>query len=307
MAKILIVDDSPLDQQLAGRLLQKGAGADWFGPDGLSLAYAGNGLEALQAIGEDAPDLVLTDLHMPEFNGLQLVEEVKLRHPQVPVVLMTAHGSEEVALQALRSGASSYVPKKNLAQDLLDTVSAVLEASQTTRNHARLLDCLTGVESRFELENDPALIPPLIGYLKDSRFRISGSDETGLVRLTMALREAVLNAMHHGNLELSSELRAGDGRAYHELFLERRHQEPYASRRVTVIAKDTPEESTYVIRDEGPGFDLKTLPDPLDPANMEKVSGRGLLLIRTFMDGVLHNEKGNEITMVKRAGDDDDD
>src|SRR5262245_49554999 len=124
MAKILIVDDSPLDQQLAGRLLQKGAGADWFGADGLSLAYAGNGLEALQVIGKDSPDLVLTDLHMPEFNGLQLVEEVKLRHPQVPVVLMTAHGSEEVALQALRSGASSYVPKKNLAQDLLDTVSA---------------------------------------------------------------------------------------------------------------------------------------------------------------------------------------
>ena len=47
----------------------------------------------------------------------------------------------------------------------------------------------------FTLDNDPALIPPLMGYLKDSRFRVCGSDETGLVRITMALREAVLNAL----------------------------------------------------------------------------------------------------------------
>lgn len=55
-----------------------------------------------------------------------------------------------------------------------------------------------------------------------------------------------------------------------------------------------------MIRDEGPGFDSTSLPDPTDPVNLEKVSGRGLLLIRTFMDEVRHNPKGNEIVLVKR-------
>jgi C4-dicarboxylate-specific signal transduction histidine kinase len=110
-----------------------------------------------------------------------------------------------------------------------------------------------------------------------------------------------MNAMHHGNLELSSDLRQGDERAYHQMAAERVKQSPFCDRRVHVVAKDTPEGSTYIVRDEGPGFDPRQLPDPLDPANLEKVSGRGLLLIRAFMDEVRHNVKGNEITMIKRA------
>jgi anti-sigma regulatory factor (Ser/Thr protein kinase) len=59
-------------------------------------------------------------------------------------------------------------------------------------------------------------------------------------------------------------------------------------------------EAHYVIRDEGPGFNPFVLPDPTAPENLDKLSGRGLLLIRTFMDDVSYNETGNQITLVKR-------
>jgi CheY-like chemotaxis protein len=303
MPRILIVDDSRMDRQLAARILQKHTGWTELSPDDpLDISYADDGVKALEAINATPPDLILTDLNMPNMNGLKLVEEVRLSHKQVPVILMTAQGSDEIAIKALQSGAASYVPKKLLAQELVDTTLSVLESAHTNRSHTRLLECLTGSEAYFKLANDPALIPPLVGYLKDSRFRVCGSDETGLVRITMALREAVLNAMHHGNLELSSSLREGDEREYHRLARDRAKQKPYSDRRVIVRAADAPEGSTYVIRDEGPGFDPTKLPDPLDPENMEKVSGRGLLLIRTFMDEVRFNDHGNEITLVKRAG-----
>jgi anti-sigma regulatory factor (Ser/Thr protein kinase) len=57
-----------------------------------------------------------------------------------------------------------------------------------------------------------------------------------------------------------------------------------------------------VIRDQGPGFDPTSLPDPTQPENLERAFGRGMLLISTFMDEVRHNEQGNEITMIKRRG-----
>lgn len=303
MPRILIVDDSPMDRQLAARILQKYPGWTDLAPENhLKIFEASDGADALGAVERDQPDLILTDLNMPVMNGFQLVEEVRLRHRGVPVILMTAQGSDEIAIRALQSGAASYVPKKLLARELIDTTLSVLEAAQVSRSHARLLECLRGSEARFTLVNDPALIPPLMGYLKDSRFRVCGSDETGLVRITMALREAVLNAMHHGNLELSSSLREGDEREYHRLARERSTQQPYSGRHVYVSASDTPAGSTYVVRDEGPGFDPTHLPDPLDPENLEKVSGRGLLLIRTFMDEVRFNAIGNEITMVKHSG-----
>ena len=302
MTKILIVDDNPVDRTLAGRLLQKSdAWADLSPNNTLQLLNAVDGLDAVAVVERDKPDLILTDLHMPNRDGLELVEEIRLKHLGIPVVLMTAHGSEEIALAALKAGAANYVPKKLLAQDLVDTVLSVLEMASVSRSHARLLDCLRASEATFVLENDAAMIPPLIGYLKDSRFRICGADETGLVRVTLALREAVLNAMHHGNLELSSDLRQGNEAAYHQLAAERVTQKPYCDRRVYVTARDSLEGSTYVIRDEGKGFDPSKLPDPLDPENMEKVSGRGLLLIHTFMDEVRHNATGNEITLIKKA------
>jgi CheY-like chemotaxis protein len=301
MPRILIVDDSRMDRQLAARLLQKHNWTELSPEDPLDIGFAEDGVAALDAASAAPPDLILTDLNMPNMDGLRLVEEVRIAYPQVPVIIMTGQGSDEIAMKALQAGAASYVPKKLLAQELTDTTLSVLETAQAGRSHKRLLECLTGCEAHFRIGNDPALIPPLVGYLKDSRFRVCGSDETALVRITMALREAVLNAMHHGNLELSSALREGEGREYHRLARERMAQPAYSDRRVHVRATDTQEGSTYVVRDEGPGFDPTKLPDPLDPENMEKVSGRGLLLIRTFMDEVRFNDKGNEITMIKRA------
>ena len=74
---------------------------------------------------------------------------------------------------------------------------------------------------------------------------------------------------------------------------------PYRSRRVRIRATLSRSEAVYVIEDEGPGFDPATLPVHTDPANLERIGGRGLMLIRTFMDEVEHNEKGNRITLRK--------
>jgi CheY-like chemotaxis protein len=292
MATVLVVDDSTVDRHLAAKLLAK---------DGLNVLAAANGREALALLNQHPVDVVLTDLQMPEMDGLQLVEEIRARYPAVPVVLMTAHGSEETAVAALRKGAASYVPKRNLAQDLAETIDSVLDVSKAHRGQQRLLECLIHTESHFVLDNDTALIPSLIGHLESNLTRMKLCDENGLIRVAVALREALINAIQHGNLEVGSDLREKDEKAYYARLEERRQQEPYQDRRVHVLAKESHHEAVYVIRDEGPGFDPTTLPDPTDPVNLEKVSGRGLLLIRTFMDEVHHNKIGNEITLVKRG------
>ena len=198
---------------------------------------------------------------------------------------------------------ASYVPKHDLSRDLRDTVASVLEAAQAKRGHRRLMGCLTHIESEFVLENDPALIPPLVGHLKETLAEVTDLDDTALLRVSVALREAVLNAMEHGNLELDSSMRETDCSAYHKLADERRGQKPYRDRRVTIRVRQTPKEAAFIIWDEGPGFDPAKLPDPLDPENLERASGRGLLLIRTFMTEVRHNDRGNEITLILRTGD----
>jgi anti-sigma regulatory factor (Ser/Thr protein kinase) len=66
-------------------------------------------------------------------------------------------------------------------------------------------------------------------------------------------------------------------------------------------------EAVFVIRDEGPGFDIASLPDPTSPECLELPHGRGLMLMRTFMNEVSYNATGNEVRLVKRATRDDSD
>jgi CheY-like chemotaxis protein len=288
---VLVVDDSAMDRLLAGEIIQK--------REGWKAAFAANGGEALSMLEKMTPALVLTDLIMPEMDGLELVQEIRQRWPRLPVILMTGHGSEEIAIQALRKGAASYVPKKSLARELAETMDYVLAAARTGRDKSRVLDALTQQELNFVLDNDPALIPPLVSYLENALTDLRLTEPGGLMLLGVALHEALTNAIFHGNLGLSSTLRETDERRYYELARERRTQEPYSHRRIYVQARLTRYEATFEVRDEGEGFDPSSLPDPTDPANLEKVSGRGLLLIRTFMDRVEHNDVGNRITMVK--------
>jgi CheY-like chemotaxis protein len=303
MSKVLIVDDSPVDRRLAGKMLEtRPDSSDEPGETGLAVVYASDGKEALEMIARESPDAVVTDLQMPGMNGLDLVLQVRARYPLIPVILMTAHGSEELAVRALTSGAASYVPKREMATDLLETVESVIESAQGKRDQKRLLQSLTQTESQFELPNDPELIPALVAHLKENVFRMSGSDETGLIQMTVALREALVNAMDHGNLELDSALRERDDGEYHRLARERRTQRKYADRKVHIRSRESRDEAVYVIRDQGPGFDTSKLPDPADPANLEKCSGRGLLLMRAFMAEVRHNDRGNEVTLVWRRG-----
>ncbi len=291
MHNVLVVDDSTVDRHLAAGLIQK--------MEGWKPSFAGNGVEALSAMEQHMPDIVLTDMLMPEMDGLELVQTIRVKYPRVPVILMTAHGSEDVAIQALQKGAASYVPKKSLARDLPETLEHILSATQTDRNNRRIVDSMMRHETYFVLQNESSLIAPLVGYLEDTISRIQLCEASGLMLLGVALHEALTNAIFHGNLELSSSIKEANEKEFYRLAQERKTQEPYKDRRVYVTATLTRQEATFVVRDQGNGFDPATLPDPTDPSNLERVHGRGLLLIQTFMDRVEHNETGNQITMVK--------
>lgn len=292
MTRILVVDDCAVDRTLAGEILKK---------DGFAIEYARNGEEALRQIGAMAPDLVLTDLQMPYIDGLQLVSAVREKYPRVPVILMTSQGSEVIAFQALQTGAASYVPKAFLHDNLRNTVQKVLQASINESYYQKSMECLARSERLFSLPNDPALFTPLIVHFQEECVALGICNHADRVRLGVGLGEALANALFHGNLELSSSLREADADAYHHLAESRRGESPYRDRRIEIEVRMADGKAVFVIRDEGSGFDPAALPDPTDPANLEKVTGRGILLMQSFMDRVSFNPRGNEVTMVKQV------
>jgi len=288
---ILLVDDSSVQRRIVHNLLD-GAGT-W------KVLHAADGVAALEMIEKHQPNLVLTDVYMPRMDGLALVEQVRDRFPHIPVVLMTGMGSEQTAVAALKAGAADYVPKRAMVSDLGPILERVLGNAKAEMARLRLLDGMTGRLTRFVLVNDPRLVPPLVTQLRDDLLAVGVCNRHSATRVGIALEESMLNAVYHGNLEISSKLKENGDGPFHALAAERRATEPYAARRVRVISRVTQAKATFIITDEGPGFDVTSLPDPTDPANLEKPSGRGLMLMRAFMDDVKYNATGNRCTMVK--------
>lgn len=294
MPRILVVDDSEVDRRLLAGLL-----AD---ADAMQVDFARHGADALQQLAILVPDLVVTDIHMPEVNGLELVTAAREKYPQLPFILVTAQGNEELAVKALQSGAASYVPKRLLAEELVETVRRVLSVVSRERTQTQLGDCRVAQSTDYVLENDPRLVSSLVGHLQDEFSKAGLVDESDRMRVGIALEEALVNALYHGNLEVSSEVKERDYEEYQNLIDQRRKESPYQERRLYVRVTITRDEARVVIRDEGQGFDPSAVPDPTDPANLEKLSGRGLLLMRTFMDEVFHEHRGRQVTLVKRKG-----
>jgi CheY-like chemotaxis protein len=289
--KVLLVVEPSTDTQR--QIEQAVAKRNW------KVLTARDGVEALDVLHRCPVHVVLTATLLPRMDGLQLVQALHDRFPLTPVILLTDKGAEELALKALQEGAASYIPRKYLHVYLPNTVDQV-HAAVRPAQHDRLFECLTQRESAFALENDPALIPLLIAHFQEQLAPLQLCDTNAQIRVGIALEEALLNGLYHGNLQIDSALREDGGPAYYQLAQERRQHSPYRDRRLHVRAELSRSAAAYVVRDEGPGFNPHNLPDPCDPANLEKASGRGLFLIRTFMDEIRYNTAGNEITLVKR-------
>lgn len=301
MAKILVVEDSAVDRHLVGALLSRQP--NWI------VEFAHDGQQALDRLGSGAtrepstpaddstPDVIVTDLRMPHVDGLELVRSVRHSHPQIPVVLITSYGSEQIAIEALRAGATNFTPKNSLKNDLVRTVSQVLLLAEHMKFSRNPLMLPTSKQIAFVLENELSLIGPTIEHLQENLPSWSDRDR---LQIGMALDEAIVNAMQHGNLEVESSLRDGDVEdQYYELIRQRKDKTPYCHRRVRIEAEFSDQHICVQISDDGSGFDPLSVPDPTTEENLHRSSGRGLFLIKSFMDQVAYNKAGNQITLTK--------
>ena len=154
-------------------------------------------------------------------------------------------------------------------------------------------------ELHLSLENDPALVPPLAARLVAAAVGARPPDEGTWRRIELALIEAMLNGIYHGNLELDSAARHDAAASLGRAAALRRRRLPYRDRRLHVTARSAGASAVFVVRDEGPGFDPAAVPDPTAPDHRSRPCGRGLLMIRSFMDEVTFNAAGNQITLIK--------
>lgn len=161
------------------------------------------------------------------------------------------------------------------------------------------LAALDADEFILVLGNDLRVLPVVVEALS-RRFDQSGiCEEKHAKRLAVAIEEAIVNAIVHGNLEISSIVREQPGNLYEKMIQARRLDPRFRHRRIHMICRFGTREGSIIVRDEGPGFDVRGLPDPTDAENLSRAYGRGILLMRAFFDKVEFGQDGNAVILIK--------
>ena len=258
--RILIVDNNDELRLLLEKVL---------GQLGHDVVVTGEREKALRRDDLDSFDLIISDLSEAEVNG-QPIGDLQRKHLVTP---LSTNGSTPDIIKAFKMGAANYVRSSYNCDELREVVE------QTLAYKLRYVDdpqVLSHVHEKieFELPSDLALMNGVLEYLQERVAKL-GLIKPDRSNLFVALDEAFVNAVKHGNKSDPNKL-------------------------VRITAELTPQEASFTVEDEGEGFDIHQIPDPCDPANLFRTSGRGVLLIYNIMDEVEYNAQGNRVKMVKR-------
>lgn len=121
--KVLIVDDHPVVRRGLKQILSEA-------PDISKFGEACNGMEVLQKIDEQDWDIVILDINLPDKNGLDVLKELKTVHPGLPVLVLSIHPEDQIAVRVLKSGASGYLTKDSAPEELVKAVRKVISGGK---------------------------------------------------------------------------------------------------------------------------------------------------------------------------------
>ncbi len=286
---VLVIDPSSENQAGIAHMVQG---------RGIVVTMAADPSAALASLDRTAPDVIITDLFLPDAAGLALLKEVRSRRELCPVIVMAVDAPESVIVQALRDGAVDYLHKPVTEEEL---AHVLYRARHLLPGNLADLSGIRQSDFQLVMDSDPAFITGVLSWL----IKTSASALSDVQRLHLqgALQELLVNAVEHGNLDISyREKQEALAKDEYESLLEHRLAQPrFKHRQVTiqVLYEREAKRLVYRITDEGKGFPWRSfLTQTVEALGLEEGSGRGIFMTRSMFPSLTYNDRGNEATIT---------
>ena len=288
--KILIVEDDLASSEMLRLSLEK---------EGYTCYMAYNGNQALEMHTEHKPDLIISDVRMPEMDGIELLERLRSIEEESIIIIVTGHSNEGLALRSLELGANNYIKKPISLSELkliIRRYSNILESKSMSKQLPELIEDRT---LTLQLPTNTHIIASVIDYFQDKIGYFYTAKQ--LFQIELGLTELITNAIEHGNLAISKEDKslALKDNTLECLYEERLKDKTLAERTATIVFKQTKTYCSWLITDQGKGFSWKSLPNPTHLSHIGELHGRGVFLSKLQFDELEYFGTGNSVLVTK--------
>jgi DNA-binding NtrC family response regulator len=192
--RILVVDDEAAQRELVGGFLRK---------QGFEVTEAPDGKAALERFRKEPVDLLLTDQKMPGISGLELLEAARAVSPEVAVIIMTAYGTIETAVAAIKGGATDYLTKPLNLDELLHRIAQVRERQRLITENLELREALRERHRVEGIIGESGRMQEVLSLVR----RVAGSDATVLIQGESGTgKELIARAIHYASPRASASL-----------------------------------------------------------------------------------------------------
>ena len=301
---VLVVDDDSSTRRMLGLALER---------KGFTVSCAEGGDKALALLRERVYDMLLTDIHMPDIDGIDLCRDARAIRPGIGLILMTGFQTEESVLRAFRSGAAAYLRKPIELPRLFRTVGQVADALREAAPDGapdyltEAVDLKVGPlsEEAERILQSPELVEEGLVFERDGWVSFEAPSHRAFVQrfanlselmLTRGVDADTLEELRVAILELGSNA------------VEWGHESD-TRLPIRLSARVLSGMIVVVVEDSGTGFRLGEVPDPTKDVRQyqrtrtaagKRPGGYGIALVRAITDHLVYNERGNVVAMVKR-------
>ena len=296
--RIIVADDEELIREVIRKAIERFLGYE--------VIEAVDGVDALEKVERLTPNLLITDIRMPRMDGMQVLEEIRTRGLDLPVVILTGYGQIEDALKAIKLGAKGFMKKPFDLSHIITLIESIFTTVDEREDISAVMAFVRSGSLTLQVPNNFLNLEKVVNYVISvirSTWQVGRNE---LNDLRVAFYEAVVNAFEHGNLKIDKSekercLLKGHS-VYRKYLLEQMQLEENKGKFITCFVNIDPVRVEVAVLDEGDGFDHSRAYEDFEgmsPDEFMKTYGRGLFLIRKLVDEVSFNEKGNLIKLVK--------
>ena len=290
MKKVLVIDDEePIRKVLSIALKEKN----------YLVLTASDGKKGIEIFKSENPDIVITDVKMPELSGIEVTRAIKEINEDADVVIMTGYGSEELVIESMRAGASNFIKKPVSLQELFKILEDIISKKESKKRAVVARDIVVYENKKCIIGND---ITKIWSVVNQVLFNIYATVESSVYEgLRIGLYEIIINAIEHGNLGITYEEKnkALNNNTYAQLLDEKIKEANSKNKKVVINSILDNKRFEVEIIDNGNGFDYKNLPSPDDPEKIFEAHGRGIFLASVYFDSIEYKGNGNHVVLTK--------